>query len=133
MSGIMEVRVQVPQNKLGDLIADLQVNVPYANVVGVTPIIPSFASNKVKLSKTVQLPKLPLKPVQEATDPQPQLISKPQKRMINAIKEGINTLPLLTEALGIPPWSVARVLNVLKNKKRLVKVHNGVYTVLDKA
>jgi hypothetical protein len=128
MSGIMEAKVRVPKNKLGDLMEDLITKIPYAQVTGVTIIVPGSEDRRRKPVLITEQSK----PDAEPPKDQSQLLSKPQRRLVQAMRNGASTIGDLTKAMGTPPWCVARMLNNLKRKK-LIKVTDDGWTVLDKA
>jgi len=123
MSGVIEAKIRVPKHRLGDLVEDLVTKIPYAQMAGVTIIVPSEDRRR--------------KPVLIADKPKEKVpvinssLTKSQMKVIQAILEGANSKEALIQVMGIPHWSVTRMLNNLKTKK-LIKGHDGTYTVLDK-
>jgi hypothetical protein len=111
---IIEARVRVAKNKLGDLVMDLAGKIPYATLAGINVVIPSAR----EITPANDVPA-----IINQTGPK---LSKPQVKVIEALKEGCLNETAISEMSGVV--RVKRVLNTLK-KKKLVKGHNGSYTI----
>lgn len=110
---VIEARVWIPKNKLGDFVEDMATKIPYVKVVGMNVAIPEEA-------------KPPRKTTPLAITDQTVKLSNPQGKIYDAIKSGTVYEVDLAEKTGV--LRVKRVLNCLI-KKKLVKGRDGTYTV----
>lgn len=127
MSGVIEVRIRIDRDKLGKLVEDMATHLSYAEVVGVTLIVPG---NQKMLPAPAHEKRAYKKRTPAVIDHQNLFLSEAQAKMLEAIKNGATDDETIANICGYvgKPWVTKRVANTLIRKK-LVTYVNGVYVL----